>query len=653
MSAQFGRSNFDGQPVDEEYLTKVMAFLAPYGPDGCSCFYKHNVAMIFNAFHTTQESRKEKQPHTSRSGAIFTWDGRLDNRSDLIRELGQVVANDSTDVQIVAAAYDEWRDQCFAKLIGDWALAIWDSTVQSVMLAKDIIGTRHLYYLLDESQVSWCSVVDPLVLLAGKTFRVNEEYIAGWLSSFPAAQLTPYLGIQCVPPSCFVRVRHRSCEMQRYWDFDPRERIRYRSDGEYEEHFRSVFGEAVRRRLHSDSPVLAELSGGMDSSSIVCMADAIMARGDGETRRLDTVSYYDDSEPNWNERPYVATVENKRGRAGCHIDIGSFRSFALDCEVNHFAALISSIASPRQRDQKFAECLARHRNRVVLSGIGGDELTGGVPSPIPELSDLLARGKFMELAHKLKVWALDRRTPWFHLLAEVVSEFVPPSLVGLAQGAHSVFWLRRRFANHFRVAAALYRGRSKFLGPLPSFQQSMKTLDLLRGQLGCYALSADAPYERRYPYLDRDFIEFAIAVPRGQMVRPGQRRSLMRRALARIVPDEILQRKRKAFVIRGPLASISTDWQDLLTLCKDSRADSLGIIDSEKFLDALKRAGCGQATPLIPLLRTVALERWLRSLEGWSCVHSGIVPSSGSQRQIVTAQNSASALPADEGRSLN
>ena len=86
------------------------------------------------------------------------------------------------------------------------------------------------------------------------------------------------------------------------------------SDAEYEEHFRSVFAQSVRRRLRSDSPILAELSGGMDSSSIVCMADEIISRGQLATPRLDTLSYYDDSEPNWNERPYFSQVEEKRGR---------------------------------------------------------------------------------------------------------------------------------------------------------------------------------------------------------------------------------------------------------------------------------------------------------------------------------------------------
>src|SRR6202040_1086421 len=104
------------------------------------------------------------------------------------------------------------------------------------------------------------TIPDPLVLLAAKSFALEEEYIAGWLSFFPATHLTPYVGIHSVPPSCFVRLESGRQVCSRYWDFDSSRRIRYRSDGEYEEHFRSVFAKAVQRRLRSDTPVLAELS---------------------------------------------------------------------------------------------------------------------------------------------------------------------------------------------------------------------------------------------------------------------------------------------------------------------------------------------------------------------------------------------------------
>src|SRR5262249_26217189 len=154
-----------------------------------------------------KESHRETQPHVTASGAILTWDGRLDNREELIRKAGGVVTAASTDVAIVAAAYDQWGNDCLASLIGDWALSIWSSRTRSLILAKDPIGTRPLYYSVDSQQVTWSTILDPLILFAGRTFSLCEEYVAGWFSLFPAAHLTPYVGIEAVPPSSSVLIR--------------------------------------------------------------------------------------------------------------------------------------------------------------------------------------------------------------------------------------------------------------------------------------------------------------------------------------------------------------------------------------------------------------------------------------------------------------
>jgi asparagine synthase (glutamine-hydrolysing) len=338
MSVQFGRWNTDGKPVDSDYVENVKPVIAPYGPDDGGSFHKTGICILYRAFHTTKESRRESQPHVTDLGAIITWDGRLDNRTDLIRHLRDRLTISSTDVSIVAAAYEEWGTNCFAKLIGDWALSIWETKSRSLILAKDPIGTRHLYYSIENDQITWSTILDPLVLFADHSFALNEEYIAGWFSFFPAAHLTPYVGIHSVPPSCYVVIRSEKLTLSKYWDFDPGRRIRYHSDAEYEEHFRAVFGEAVRCRLRSDSPILAELSGGMDSSSIVCMADRIIAGGSAETPRLDTISYFNDSEPNWNERPYFTKVEEQRGRTGCRVDLSSQEMFNLRLVDGQFAA---------------------------------------------------------------------------------------------------------------------------------------------------------------------------------------------------------------------------------------------------------------------------------------------------------------------------
>src|ERR1700722_4357925 len=195
MSVQFGKWNFAGQPPAPDYIEKVSAALAPYGPDNNESYSKGSVRILYRAFHTTKESHCERQPHISPSGAVITWDGRLDNRADLISELRHFLSITSTDVAIVAAAYEEWGTDSFAKLIGDWALSIWNPTDQLLILAKDPIGTRHLFYSIENNQISWSTILDPLVRLAGKTFALNEEYIAGWLTMFPAVHLTPCVGI--------------------------------------------------------------------------------------------------------------------------------------------------------------------------------------------------------------------------------------------------------------------------------------------------------------------------------------------------------------------------------------------------------------------------------------------------------------------------
>jgi len=412
-----------------------------------------------------------------------------------------------------------------------------------------------------------------------------------------------------------VLLRAGKHTVRKYWDFDPGKRIRYRTDTEYEEHFRAVFAEAVRRRLRSDSPILAELSGGMDSPSIVCMADTIIAHGAAETPRLDTLSYYNDSEPNWNERPYFTKVEEKRGRTGCHIDVSKQESFQFELDNDHFAATPGSGGGrPNEASKQFAVCMVSQGNRVVLSGIGGDEVMGGVPTPTPELEDLLARGHFRTLAHQLKVWALNKRKPWFYLLFEAARGFLPPFLVSVPKHKRPAVWLSADFVKRNRSALQGYESRLKVFGPLPTFQENLSTLDMLRRQLACEALPSDPPREKRYPYLDRGLLEFTFAIPREQLVRPGHRRSLMRRALVSIVPTEVLDRKRKAFLARAPMAAMSKDWDCLNQMTHCMASSSLGIIESFDFCKALQNVRRGQVVPLVPLMRTIGIESWLRNL---------------------------------------
>ena len=614
MSVQFGRWNFDGNSGVTSYLEVAISMLEPYAPDGVGQYTDGAATLVHRAFHTTSESRAEGQPLVTPSGVVITWDGRLDNRAELLGILSGQLTPTSPDVCFVASAYERWGTGCFSRLIGDWAVVVWDAKAHCLYLAKDVIGIRQLYYAIEEKQVTWSTILDPLVVLAGRTFSLNEEYVAGWFSFFPAAHLTPYIGIQSVPPACFVQVRDEKEVVAKYWDFNPERHVRYKRDAEYEEHFRGVFGEAVQRRLRSDRPILAELSGGVDSSSIVCIADQLIEAGAAETPRLDTVSYFNDSEPNWNERPFFAKVEEKRSRKGCHINVGTEDALRLRFQTDRFEATPGAAECASDASKQFAAYMSSQGNRVILSGIGGDEATGGVPTAVPELADLLARGEFRRLARGLKVWSLHQRKPWFHLFFEVVRRFLPGALVGPAQSRRPALWLHADFVKRNRLALEGYESRLRFLGSLPSFQDNLSTLEGLRRQLACDTLSAELLCEKRYPYLDRDFLEFLYAIPREQLVRPGQRRSLMRRALSGIVPSEILDRKRKAYIVRASIVALSAGWATVAALSRNMVGSSLGIFDEKTFAETLEKACCGEEVQMTTVIRTLGVESWLRNL---------------------------------------
>ena len=619
MSVQFGKYSFDGKPVDIHEFSEFRNVLAPFDPDGQSHLCKDNFGVLYSALHSTKESRCEKQPHVSESGLVLTWDGRLDNRKDLIDELEEELSLDSTDLEIVAAGQERWGSDLLPRLIGDWALSVWNPNDQSLVLARDFVGTRHLYYCVENEQVTWCTILDPLVQLARHPFELEKEYLAGWLSFFPATHLTPYVGIHAVPPACFIRFTGGSAEVKKYWDFNSSKQIRYRTDEQYEDHFRSAFKESVRRRLRCDSPIFAELSGGMDSSSIVCMADEIALPEQPASNAIETVSYYDDSEPNCDDRSYFTLIERKRGRKGCHIDLSEHNCVAAFDPRGPFTPI------PGLKDDSddvigLATLMRSKGFCTLLSGFGGDEVTGGVPTPIPELADLFARAQLRTLVGQLKLWALQKRKPWFHLFLETIQEFLPECFVRSPQSSLPPAWLRDDFADQHRAALLPDRERARIFGPLPSFQMNVKVLEILRRQLGCNPPECPSLYEKRYPYLDRDLLEFLFAIPREQLVRPGQRRSLMRRALIGIVPGEILNRRRKAFVVRGPISHIVNHWSEVLEFSRKSVMAALGIVDKESFLQTLDAVRVGSEVAVIPLLRAFAMEQWLRNSEVRKCL---------------------------------
>src|SRR5207248_6646737 len=142
MSVQAGIRNFEGEPVDPGLVKAILESLGEQGPDGKYPLVLGNVRLLYRPFHTTHESRREKQPYVSDRGSFLTWDGRLDNRSELCQELHLSRSDDFTEVELVSAAFDRWGTDCFPRIIGDWAVCIWNPKDCELVLAVDYMAVR-------------------------------------------------------------------------------------------------------------------------------------------------------------------------------------------------------------------------------------------------------------------------------------------------------------------------------------------------------------------------------------------------------------------------------------------------------------------------------------------------------------------------------
>lgn len=615
MSVQAGVWNFDSRPVDPKQIEAISDFLKQHGPDGESLYLDGSVVLLYRPFHTTAESRREKQPYFSKRGFILTWDGRLDNRPALIADLRSDLEANPTDVAIVAAAFDRWETDCFRRLIGDWAVSIWKPEQRELLFAADFMAIRHIFYYLKKDQMWWSTDLSSLVQLSNVKFHIDDNYIAGYLAHNPDAHLTPYLEIREVPPGQFVRVRDGRAVVERFWRFSPTSRIRYKTDAEYEEHFRHVFRQSVQRRLRSDSPILAELSGGLDSSSIVCVADDILAKEGAEASRLDTLSYYDKTEPSGDDWTYFPKIEAQRGRVGIHIDGSRLGTSPDSLACSDFCPLPGALGFGQELDTERADAVRGGGYRAVLSGIGGDEFMGGVPNPRAQLADLIVQFKFVRLTRQLMAWSLVKRRPWIQLLWQSAIDILPSSLGQyFTKEAKIEHWIRKDFAKRTRLAIRQSDVDEHFGLWLPTRRAYVAGVLVMANNLAKLTAPPHAFEEARYPYLDQTLIEFLLSIPADQLMRPGERRSLMRRSLAGIVPQEILSRRTKQVGARTSVIILEKYWDELQSIYQTSLSSRLGYIHEAQLLKTICDTRAGKSVSMVRVLWTISLEYWLRDL---------------------------------------
>jgi len=624
MSALAGILNFgsDAAPVDEYDLAKLGAALDSRGPDGGFDLVRGNIGMSYRAFHTNPESRLEVQPLVTGEGHMLTWNGRLDNREDLIRQLKshlpQAHPAAISDLTVVMAAYREWEKDCFKRLVGDFCLALWDARLGVLYLVRDAAGTRALKYHIDSRRIAWSTETASLLHLQHSAWEIEEEYIAGAMSLTSIPGLTPYKNMLSVKPAHVVTVKATGeLRSERFWKLDPSLEIRYSTDEQYQERALELFSEAISCRLRSDRPVFAELSGGLDSSSIVCLADQLIKQGKSQTQKLETVSHVFDECPTSDERRFIRLVEAQRQIPSHYIKDEDFRLLA---PIPNDVAIVSPNPVVLSFGFHSGVCQAMDRSgaRVLLSGLGGDQMFGGVHGAYPEVADFLASGRLLALNRSLRSWSRAMKRSYVGLLwKDAIVRQLPQRLQALTFGpaAELPSWYNGEFSRRLKLQERMLAKEQLRSFPTHSARdQAHGYLSTVKSISSCWR-TEQFGIDVTYPFAHRPLVKFLQAIPLDQLMRPGENRVVMRRMLAGILPDEIVKRRTKGNPREAIFRAIARESDRLRSVFESSRLCARGYIDKEPLFAAFDRARHGYETHSAFLVQTILLEFWLRDLE--------------------------------------
>jgi asparagine synthase (glutamine-hydrolysing) len=601
--------------ISEDRMRALSRGLRQLGPDGEGIAWRDGVGMVHRPFHVDGQSCLTRQPMVTDDGYMLSFGGRLDNAREIARSLPKDVAAGASDVELVLLAYRRRGLAAFRTLIGDFALALWDPTSHRLLLCCDAMGRYPLYYFCNQDCVWWSSRARPLLDAVPLAAAIDEEHLADYLTNRLPSR-GPFKGVDIVPGGHVLVVDMAKTDLVRYWSFDPGREIHYRRDEEYEEHFRDLLYGAVACRLRTVGPVFCELSGGVDSSSIACVADRLLGSATVEASGLHTVSHVHKNAATADETPFIEAVEHQLGRRGIRISEEEYPllapwpdSLVCDTPTNRLWAV--------SRYDHLAEVMMRCGSRVLLNGIGGDQLFWSQYPPGLPLTDLLARGRIAETARRCVEWSrIQHRSVVETFWLGACWPLLPERWRARVQWEGPLGeWFTSGFAKRMQLRERMLPMSDDLGFKLPS---SRLQYGYIRRTMRPFALEpcmSSGYIDIRYPYLDRRLIEFALAIPLEQKVRPAESRSIVRRSLVGLVPQDVLQRRTKAGPGEGFLRALVREWPRLADSLSKPRLVELGVVDHHRFSEALGRARHGFVTHETQLLRTISLELWIRNLD--------------------------------------
>lgn len=501
------------------------------GDEGASDIGSYNLALGHRRLSIIDLSSLGHQPMAFADLAV-TYNGEIYNYIELREELCRLGHHfqSRSDTEVLLHAYTEWGNACLGKLNGIFAFALWDGRRQQLLLARDRLGVKPLYYTYDSSHFFFCSEIKGLLAICRSPRRLNDVLVYHYLTSgrLDHTSDTFFEGIQRLPAGTRMAVTEKGNRIETYWEAKA-ESLGSRADGSRVEQFRTLFQDAIRLQMRSDVTVGSCLSGGLDSSSVVSAASAQSP----VPMKTFTARFSDREMDEWR---YVREIAKHKG----------VQLHSVFVEPSGFWSDLSSVVRAQEEpfggpgvyaQWRLMQLIHSQGIRVVLDGQGGDELLCGYAKYFYFALQDLWRGRaigqfFMGLIDGL-----------FH---------GGPQLLDLS-GAKR--YLPRAFgaleSRRILLQPAFVNGCRNVMVEQPAGDvSSQQLLDVTKFSLPILLRYEDKnsmafSIEARVPFLDHRLVEFALGLPTEFKIRGSESKWILRRALHGLVPDMILDRRSK------------------------------------------------------------------------------------------------------------
>ena len=557
MSGIAGVYVSDGSIADSTVVRAMTDAMSYRGPDGISHWANGGIALGHCMMRTTTEAMGESQPYVDpRSGSAITFAGRLDQRETLIELLrgeGRLPLR-TFDSALALGAYLLFGCDCLEAINGDFAFAIWDNAQRRVILARDRMGLVPLHYYCSGPTVFFASDAHAILRLPNVPKRLNQGVVAEILSDrWELRGETLWQGISTVRPGTYLLVDPSGTTAKRYWpslsaipDFPDNEEFLVSA-------YRRTLTDALADCCRASTPVTFSVSGGLDSSALICLSAEL--RGSGRCPDLNALAC------TLNYAATQGTSEIEFARMACNaakVDLIEFLPQPESEEdlLRHCEEFESPPGYLAQRKHLSLMRYARSGgSRVFITGEGGDQLVGGQSS---HWSELIRRGQWRRFLRAVAraVGSHGSHAPlsalsvassvvlpkWLHsalrtrvhqLLARGSKHETPLSL--LTPGA------RRLLAKRAKRHAALDKNEEEEFRWWPCRDEFF--LNML---MNFERLAATHQIEVRHPYMSARMVELASVTPKHLKEARGVEKIIHRRALEGVLPDPIRRRTDKS-----------------------------------------------------------------------------------------------------------